>query len=142
MTDCVQPSLIVEAGGFHDENVPFPAADGISQPGRIGIPRQLPAIGEDLAIGPTGLVENRAQPLRAGDTHEEQDDCNPHTKYCTGCYKVRESDGRRQAQTQQQPYLEEQTWLFHLRARPRPRAFRLSPGLECRDEGWRSVSAR
>src|SRR5262245_8988130 len=56
--DAVEPCLVVEPDRFHDEVVAFPAADGIAHPGWIRIRRQRAAIGEDLSIHATILVEH------------------------------------------------------------------------------------
>ena len=44
----VQIRLVVEAGAFHDESVLFPMCDRVSEPGRLGVNRQFPAIRENL----------------------------------------------------------------------------------------------
>src|SRR4029453_19541425 len=56
MTAPVEPRPIVEAGGFDDQRVPLPSANGIAQPRRVWIRRQLPSIHVDLPVPPRAVL--------------------------------------------------------------------------------------
>src|SRR5437773_6220317 len=60
VTYSIEPTPVIESGGFDYQRVAIPVADRISQPCRVGILRQLPSIHIDLPVAPgAALIEER-----------------------------------------------------------------------------------
>ena len=56
----VEPCLVLEADGFHDQRIVFPVAHGVAVPPRLELSRgQLTAVDEDLTLPVVGFVEDR-----------------------------------------------------------------------------------
>ena len=62
MPEVVQPDVVVEASRRHDERVAFPFSDRVAEPLRVGILRDLAAIGEDLPVRVHGFVQDDHHP--------------------------------------------------------------------------------
>ena len=53
----VEPRLAVLPDRLDDERIAFPVADGVPHPGRLGVLRQRAAVGEDLPVDRSRLVQ-------------------------------------------------------------------------------------
>ena len=62
MSGAVEPAPVVEPRGGHDQRVPLPSSDRVSQPGGIGILGKIAAIGEHGSMRAVGrLVQHHDQ---------------------------------------------------------------------------------
>src|SRR6266853_165719 len=59
MAHLVEPGLAIETGGLNHQSISVPLSHRISEPLRIGILGQLPAVHEELTKLIESLIENR-----------------------------------------------------------------------------------
>src|SRR5437870_7071475 len=76
-----QPGLIIEPGGFHNQRISFPPADGIPIPSRVGIFRKLAAIHPDLPDRVLSFKEHQDPSGNMDNLERPDDEKNPRDTY-------------------------------------------------------------